>query len=84
MVSEDEAVGRARPLRNLSDAAIAAEVKRVGLLEQVSPEEGAHIDALMHEVKRRFAERRVWLGPGVVFGPDGMRDGPMTMRHDVD
>ena len=80
-LSEEEA---ARPLRNLSDAAIAGEVKRVGLLEEVSAEEGAHIDALIHEVMRRFVERRVWLGPGVVFAPDGIHDGPLTMRHDVD
>jgi hypothetical protein len=54
-------------IAQLSDAALAEEAKRVCLLEQVSPEECAYIEALADELKRRFVERRVWLGPGTVF-----------------
>jgi hypothetical protein len=71
-------------IAGLSDAALAAEVKRFTLLNELSAENKAYGDALMHEVMRRFNERRVWLGPGIVFAPDGIYDGPQTTSHKVD
>jgi hypothetical protein len=81
----DKAATLKQRMAQLSDPALAAEVKRFGLVDrELSDEDKAYGDALMQECKRRFDERRVWLGPGSVFSSDGIYDGPQTIRHDLD
>jgi hypothetical protein len=59
-------------------------VKRFGLIDhELSDEDKAYCYALMDEVQHRFKERKVWLGPGFVFAPDGIHDGPQTLRRDM-
>jgi hypothetical protein len=65
----------ASALLQLTDAALAAEVKRVGLLKELSDEDKVYIDALAQECMRRFKQRRVWLGPGLVISADGFYEG---------
>jgi hypothetical protein len=73
-------------IAQLSDPALAAEVKRFGLIDhELSDEDKAYGDALMQECKRRFAEKRVWLGPGMLFvAQEGIYEGPQMIRHDFD
>jgi hypothetical protein len=77
---EDKAAMMKQRIAQLSDPALAAEVKRFGLIDhELSDEDKAYGDALMQECKRRLAERRVWLGPGIVMiAGDGIYDGPQV------
>jgi hypothetical protein len=62
----------------LSDSVLAAEVKRMCTLKELSQEQATYIDALGTECMRRLNKRGVWLGPGFAIKDGTFYNGPQV------